>query len=83
VVIQYSHWGIDDDGDEEIFEPNFILVADNGEYFSSLELLYKIHNEVCEKLNNEDHKFLEGIELWEGENPNHPDIPLYFLQQGS
>ena len=78
VVIQYSHW---DEDEEDIVEPDFLLSADNGTYFTTGELLYKVHNEVCEKLEEEDHKFFEGFSLWEGESPDN--IPLYFLNQGS
>ena len=80
VVIQYSHWSEEED---DIVEPSFLLKANNDSFFTPLELLYKVHNTVCEKLKDEDHKFFEGFDLWEGENPNHPDVPLYFLELGS
>jgi len=80
VAIQYEYW---DKNIEDIIEPDFLLVADNGEFFTIAELLFKIHNHVYEKLKNDDHHFFEGLQLWTGENPNYPDIPLYFLQQGS
>lgn len=80
VIIQYSYW---DDVEGDIIEPDFLLEADNGSYFTIGELLYKVHNEVCEKLKEEDHKFFEGFDLWEGETPNRINTPLYFLQQGS
>lgn len=80
VVIQYEYWNeiINDS-----VEPDFYLTADNGEFFTIGELLFKIHNCVCEKLNEDDHHFFEGLELWTGANPNYPNIPMYFLQQGS
>ncbi|KQS92060.1 hypothetical protein [Chryseobacterium sp. Leaf394] len=80
VTIQYEYW------DEEIkdsIEPDFLLKADNNIYFTTAELLFKIHNEVCTNLEKEDHHFFEGLDLWTGENTNYPNIPLYFLQQGS
>jgi hypothetical protein len=80
VVIQYSYW---DDDEEDILEPDFLLRADNGSYFTIGELLFKVHNEVCERLKEDDHKFFESFDLWEGENPNNINSPLYFLQQGS
>lgn len=80
VAIQYEYW---DDKIEDSIEPDFLLVADDKFSFSIGELLFKIHNEVCENLKNDDHVFLEGLDLWEGEHPNYPGIPLYFLQQGS
>ena len=80
IMIQYSHW---DDVEEDEVEPSFLIKANNKKAFTRGELLYKVHNEVCEQLKDEDHKFFEGFDLWEGENPNYPNIPLYFLQQGS
>lgn len=80
VVIQYSYW---DEGEDDTLEPDFLLSADNSNYFTLGELLYKVHNEVYEKLSNDDHRFFEGFDLWKGENPNNPNVPLYFLQQGS
>ncbi|QLG46839.1 hypothetical protein [Costertonia aggregata] len=80
VVIQYSYW---DEEKEDDLEPDFLLKADNGEFFTKGELLYKTHNEVHEKLQNQDHSFFEGFLLWEGENPNNPRVPLYFVMQGS
>ncbi|AZA50454.1 hypothetical protein EG346_20720 [Chryseobacterium carnipullorum] len=80
VAIQYEYW---DQSIEDIVEPDFLLNADNGQFFTTAELLFKIHNQVHEKLKDDDHQFFEGLELWTGENPNYPDTPLYFLQQGS
>lgn len=80
VVIQYSCW---DEQEEDEIEPSFLLEADNNSFFSAGELLFKVHNQVRDQLKDEDHKFFEGFDLWEGENPNYPDVPLYFLEQGS
>jgi len=79
VVIQYMYF--DDEGEE--IEPNFVLEADNQSFFTIEELLFKVHNKVHENLNDSDNIFFEGFLLWEGENPNNPDLPLYFLLQGS
>ncbi len=79
VVIQYLYYN--DDGEE--IEPDFLLKADNNMFFTIEELLFKIHNEVCNNLEDADNVYFEGLLLWEGENPNYPDIPLYFLLQGS
>jgi hypothetical protein len=80
VTVQYSYW---DESEEEETEEDFDLVADNQSCFSAGELLFKIHNYVVEKLEEEDHHFFEGLTLWEGENYSNPDVPLYFLNQGS
>lgn len=78
VVVQYIYWE-----DEEMEEPQFLLTADNNFFFTGEELLFKVHNAVCEKLQDADNIFFEGFQLWQGENPNYPNIPLYFLLQGS
>lgn len=80
VVIQYSYW--DEEKDDDM-EPDFLLTADNGQFFAKGELLFKVHQQVREKLQDQDHSFFEGFLLWEGENPNNPDVPLYFVMQGS
>ena len=80
ITIQYSYW---DDDEEDETEEDFNLVADNKSDFTAGELLFKIHNQVVDKLENEDHHFFEGLMLWEGENYSNPNTPLYFLNQGS
>ncbi len=79
VVIQYMYF--DDEGEE--IEPNFLLGADNNINFTIEELLFKVHNKIHKDLKDADNIFFEGFLLWEGENPNYPDLPLYFLLQGS
>ena len=80
VSIQYSYWN---EQDEDEIEEDFELFADNKSGFTAGDLLYKIHNKVVDRLEDEDHHFFEGLTLWEGENYNNPDVPLYFLNQGS
>ncbi|WP_165750507.1 hypothetical protein [Cellulophaga sp. Z1A5H] len=80
IMVQYAHW---DDVEEDEVEPSFLIKANDKKSFSRVELLFKVHNEVCEQLKNEDHKFFEGFDLWEGENPNYPETSLYFLILGS
>jgi hypothetical protein len=79
VTVQYSYWDEEEDETEEDFD----LVADNTSGFTAGELLYKTHNKVVDRLENEDHHFFEGLTLWEGENYSNPGTPLYFLNQGS
>ncbi len=79
LTIQFAYW--DEDDDDEV-EEDFDLHAD-GDSFTAGELLFKIHNHVVEKLEDDDHHFFEGLTLWEGENYSNPQAPLYFLNQGS
>ncbi len=80
VIIQYNYW---DKEINDLLEPDFELKADNNNFFTQGELLYKVNNIVSEKLSEMDNKFFEGFQLYRGVNPNYPNIPLYFLLQGS
>ena len=64
-------------------EEKVFLQADNGSYFTVSELIYKIHNHVCDKLVNDDNVFFEGLQLFERDDVNHPRTPYYFILQGS
>lgn len=80
ITIQYFYWNEKEDDD---VEENFNLTADKESGFTAEELLFKIHNQVVDKLENEDYHFFEGLTLWEGENFENPNAPFYFLNQGS
>ena len=80
ILVQYEHW---DDELEESREEKVFLQADNGSYFTVSELIYKIHNQVCDKLVNDDNVFFEGLQLFERDDVNHPRTPYYFILQGS
>lgn len=79
VTIQYSYW---DEIEEDEIEEDFNLVA-NDKSFTTGELLFRIHNHVVDKLEDDDHHFFEGLTLWDGENYSNPEVPLYLLNQGS
>ena len=76
VTVQYAYW---DEEDEEI-EDDFRLTAD-GDHFSAGELLFKIHNQVVECLEEEDQHFFEGLSLYK--NATSKDAPFYILELGS
>ena len=80
ILVQYEHW---DDELEESREEKVFLQSDNGSYFTVSELIYKIHNHVCDKLVNDDNVFFEGLQLFERDDVNHPGTPYYFILQGS
>jgi hypothetical protein len=56
VIIYYGYEEADNQKDEE-----FRLTADNNKNFTVSELLYKIHNQVVEHLENLDYHFFEGL----------------------
>ena len=80
ILVQYEHWDneLEDSREEKVF-----LQTDNGSYFTVSELIYKIHNQVCDKLVNDDNVFFEELQLFERDDVNHPGIPYYFILQGS
>ena len=92
VSILYSYWDFDIEEEiEEVFE----LEANNETGFTAGELLYKVHNQVVDKLETELHQSFEGFLL--GENEAHqwlggfasveqtynrnPNQPFYFIKQ--
>ncbi len=78
VVIQYVKYT-----DDDIEEPQVKLTADNGQNFSYKELLYKLHNHVGIDLFEDDNCFFEGLTFSQDDDPDFPDIPVYFLDTGS
>ncbi len=70
VNLIYEFWE-DDDEVEKTIE----IKAQNGEFFTASELLFKIHNQVTENLRGMDHCFFEGLSL---DKP-----PTYWLSLGS
>lgn len=80
ILVQYEHWdnSLDDSREEQL-----LLQADNGKYFTTAELLYKIHNQIHNKLVNDDNVFFEGLQLFERDDANYPNIPYYYILQGS
>jgi len=79
VTIQYSYW--DYDTDSEI-EEDFVLQAGSEAGFSAGELLYKVHNQVVEKIENETHNFFEGFLLGQHEFYQNLKKPVYFINYG-
>lgn len=54
------------------------LNADNGEYFTTGELLFKLHNQLTNKELG-DHVFFEGLNQFESNN----EVPSFYLYCGS
>ena len=80
VTILYSYWNTKRNNVEE---KSFDLAASNQSGFTAGELMYKIHNQVVDRLENEDFRFFEGLTLWKIKNEKniHPKTPLYFINQ--
>jgi hypothetical protein len=58
VTIQYSYWNNDGNNVEE---QDFDLAADSPTGFTAGELLYKIHNQIVDKMEKQDFRFCEGL----------------------
>lgn len=54
------------------------LEADNGEFFTDREIVWKIHNLIAEEVENHDAVFFEGLLRNDDSNP-----PFYWLMMGS
>ncbi|MCR5077390.1 MAG: hypothetical protein K6A82_05050 [Prevotella sp.] len=80
ILVQYEYW---DSSQDDSREEQLLLQADDGRHFTTAELLYKIHNQVRDKLVDDDHVFFEGLELLEEDDAKCPDIPCYYILQGS
>ena len=78
VSIQYSYWNNDRNNVEE---EEFNLIADNASGFTAGELLYKIHNQVVDTLEEEQFRFFEGLTLWKNKKSIRSTTPLYFINQ--
>ena len=76
IQICYEYWTADEDEVEEVIE----LKADNKEFFTKGELLFKLHNAVVDNLENGDHIFFEGLTLSDTE---FEDKPFYWMYLGS
>ena len=86
VVLQYprvriEYFGVIDPAEDEYADLSLDLNADNGEYFTGEELLFKLHNAVVAQLREADHQYFEGLEP---RAPSNSDgLPIYRMQQGS
>ncbi|GHT32900.1 hypothetical protein FACS189434_05780 [Bacteroidia bacterium] len=66
--------------DDDIVEADISVSTENESGFSVAELLYKIHNQVVDSLEEDDHHFFEGLVLAEDAETGKV---IYLLQQGS
>jgi hypothetical protein len=80
VIIQYAYWG---SVEEDVVETEFDLETNNQSGFTADELLFKIHNQIVGKLEDEDHHFFEGLTLLKTNNSNNTSVPTYFINQES
>lgn len=78
IVLQYVKYDENDDFEE----PQELIEANNGESFSARELLFKIH-QVGINLENDHNCYFEGLTFATSDDPDFPEIPVYFLDTGS
>jgi len=77
--IQIGYRRPDEDGDD-YEEADILLTTNNNAGFSSVELLYKLHNGICTELEDCDHIFFEGLIK---SNPENSMDNHFWLNQGS
>ena len=70
----------EDNSDGEHFQAEILarFNADNGKYFTALELMYKLHKQMQSKELG-DHVFFEGLSSYESDD----DVPGFYLNCGS
>lgn len=73
----------EDDSDHGMFQVEFCatLKASNGAYFTALDLLFQLENQVANK-DLGDHIFFEGLTANDNGAPSN-ETPLYFMYLGS
>lgn len=70
----------EEEGEEEQRNVVLTLKADNGQYITALELLYKLHQRLRQRELG-DHIFFEGLSCFNDSEKMSP--PLYYLNCGS
>jgi hypothetical protein len=78
VNVAYSYYDEEEDDSVDI---DFSIEANDKKSFTLGELLFKIHNEVVDHLEEDEHKFLQGLTLFE--DVSSSQHPFYLLGQGS
>jgi hypothetical protein len=82
VVVQYAIFPDTENG--QIKEPQIKIVADNGKSFTAKELLFKMHNAICNEVADQDHHFFEGLTFATDQDPDFEEgTPVYFVDLGS
>ncbi|MCR1025819.1 hypothetical protein NQT66_13435 [Cellulophaga baltica] len=78
ITVGYTFWGENEDGEEDQFEESFVVKTTNSKGFSLKEFLYKVHNEICEQMEDEDNVFFEGLMPYD----DGTERPFYLIKQG-
>lgn len=79
IIVQYTYWGEDEDGDEDELEADIVVKTDCEAGFSVKEFLFKVHNQICAQMMEIDATFFEGITPVS----DHTETPHFYLNQGS
>ena len=90
IVVQFNYAQDADDEDEEYEEERQILLeTSNALGFTLSELMYMVNNKVVENeadgidVSEQDACFFEGFEYLGDEDPDYPQIKVYFMILGS
>jgi hypothetical protein len=76
--IRVKYWCYE--GDRQV-EPIVTLNAGNGNTFTTVGLMFHLHNAVVSQLDDIDHHFFQGLAIEKEQDASLPT--LYKLQQGS
>ena len=79
IKVQCMFWGEDEDGEEDEFEEDLIVETDNKNGFTVADFLFQIHNQVCERMLEQDATFFEGLTVISQTS----DMPYFDMDLGS
>lgn len=90
IVIQFlAQQDEEDDNEDYEEEQQILLETTNPQGFTLSELMYQINNQVIENetlgidISEQDACFFEGLEYLGDEDPDYPQVKVYFMLLGS
>lgn len=90
VVIQFmAYQNIDDEDEDYDDERQILLETNNSKGFTLAELMYKINQKVVENtednidISEQDACFFEGLEYLTDDDPDFPQVKVYYMILGS
>lgn len=79
--VRIEYFGVIDPTEDEYAELSVDLEADNKEYFTNEEVLFKLHNAIVAQLRDADHQYFQGLEP--KAHSAADGTPIYIMSQGS
>ncbi|MGB5981098.1 MAG: hypothetical protein WBG46_03035 [Nonlabens sp.] len=92
VVIQYLWIPMvdEEDSEEDDEDRQFVITTENPIGFTIVELMFRINQGACTStkgsnydVSDQDHHFFEGLEYLTDDDPDFPNVPVYYMILGS